>query len=154
MGTTITKPRFEIGDEVLDVIGYIGENAGRIGRVAQVLGHKDRIAYEVDFGRWGTYVYYEDELGYYRSEEPEIIREEPDFTGLHNSNVHSPTHYNESGIECIDAIRASLGPNDFQAYCKGNVMKYLWRYKYKNGLEDLEKAQVYLGWMIDSMGDE
>lgn len=64
------------------------------------------------------------------------------------SNVNSPSHYNESGIECIEAIRASLG-DEFPAYCKGNVMKYLWRYKYKNGLEDLEKAQVYLGWMID-----
>lgn len=68
-----------------------------------------------------------------------------------SDNVNSPSHYNESGIECIEAIRASLGPKGFQAYCKGNCMKYLWRYEYKNGVEDLEKAQVYLGWMIDSM---
>lgn len=65
-------------------------------------------------------------------------------------NVNSPKHYNESGIECIDAIRATLGPSGFQAYCKGNVMKYLWRYEYKNGLEDLKKASVYLEWMIES----
>jgi len=67
--------------------------------------------------------------------------------------VNHPSHYNESGIECIEAIRASLG-KDFPAYCKGNVgnvMKYLWRYQYKNGLEDLKKAQVYLGWMIEYM---
>lgn len=69
-------------------------------------------------------------------------------------SVNHPSHYNESGIECIEAIRASLGPDGFQAYCKGNCMKYLWRYEYKNGLEDLKKAQVYLGWMIDSVEEE
>lgn len=70
------------------------------------------------------------------------------------SAVTKPAHYNQSGIEAIRAIEASLGPKGFQAYCKGNVMKYLWRYEYKNGLEDLEKAQVYLGWMIESMRKE
>ena len=65
------------------------------------------------------------------------------------SNVEHPSHYNQDGIECIEAIKASLG-KDFPAYCKGNVMKYLWRYKYKNGLEDLKKAQVYLNWMVES----
>lgn len=67
--------------------------------------------------------------------------------------VNKPLHYNVSGIECIDAIRATLGPTGFQAYCKGNVMKYLWRYEYKNGIEDLKKAEVYLGWMIKSIED-
>lgn len=65
-------------------------------------------------------------------------------------NVNHPSHYNESGIECVEAIRATLGEG-FQDYCKGNVMKYLWRYKYKNGLEDLQKARVYLNWMIESI---
>ena len=66
--------------------------------------------------------------------------------------VSKPSHYNQYGIEAIDAIRASLGPVGFQAYCKGNVIKYLWRYEYKNGLEDLKKAQVYLNWMVESKG--
>lgn len=69
----------------------------------------------------------------------------------HGDPVEKPSHYNQDGIECIDAIRASLGPEGFEAYCKGNCMKYLWRYKYKNGLEDLKKAQVYLGWMIETV---
>ena len=63
-------------------------------------------------------------------------------------NVHKPSHYNQVGIECIEAIKASL-EDEFPAYCKGNVMKYLWRYKYKNGLEDLYKARVYLNWLIE-----
>jgi len=68
--------------------------------------------------------------------------------------VVKPEHYNQDkGIECIEAIRASLG-KEFPAYCKGNVMKYLWRYQYKNGLEDLKKAQVYLDWMIEYMENQ
>lgn len=69
--------------------------------------------------------------------------------GREMDNVNSPSHYNESGIECIEAIRASLG-DEFGGYCKGNVMKYLWRYKYKNGVEDLKKARVYLDWLIEA----
>tara|TARA_R100000081_G_scaffold85407_1_gene54396 strand:- start:207 stop:713 length:507 start_codon:yes stop_codon:yes gene_type:complete len=65
-------------------------------------------------------------------------------------NVNSPSHYNQAGIECIDAIKASLG-DGYQDYCKGNVMKYLWRYKYKNGIEDLKKAQWYLNSMVESV---
>ena len=68
-------------------------------------------------------------------------------------NVNSPSHYNQAGIECIDAIKASLG-DGYQDYCKGNVMKYLWRYKYKNGIEDLKKAQWYLNSMADSLQEE
>ena len=70
--------------------------------------------------------------------------------GMVKDNVNSPSHYNQHGVECIEAIRASLG-DEFESYCKGNVIKYLWRYQYKNGLEDLKKAQVYLNWMIKSV---
>lgn len=62
--------------------------------------------------------------------------------------VDHPEHYNKSGIECIIAISATLG-EEFPAYCKGNIIKYLWRYQHKNGLEDLKKAQWYLNKMID-----
>lgn len=63
-------------------------------------------------------------------------------------NVNHPDHYTSGEIECIDAIRASLGNKEFASYCKGNVMKYLWRYRLKNGVEDLKKAAVYLNRMI------
>lgn len=65
-------------------------------------------------------------------------------------NVNHPQHYTAGGIECIDAIRASLGLEEFADYCKGNVMKYVWRYRHKAGIEDLKKARVYLDWMIDA----
>lgn len=65
-----------------------------------------------------------------------------------NDPVNRPTHYNQSGIECIDAIEAALG-DGFINYLQGNVMKYLWRWQYKNGLEDLRKAQWYLNKLIE-----
>ena len=65
-------------------------------------------------------------------------------------NVNHPSHYTQGGIECIEAIKASLGMDGFCDYCKGNVQKYLWRWRDKGGVEDLEKAQVYLGWLIES----
>lgn len=67
-----------------------------------------------------------------------------------NDAVNHPNHYTKGGIECIEAIRASMSPADFCGYCKGNVLKYLWRWEDKGGLEDLKKARVYLGWMIET----
>ena len=66
-----------------------------------------------------------------------------------SDKVNHPDHYTQGGIECIDAIRAALGP-EFQDYCIGNVLKYVWRCKHKNGIEDLRKAMVYLNWAIDA----
>lgn len=68
-----------------------------------------------------------------------------------SNNVEHPSHYNKGGIECIDAIKASMDPADFLGFCKGNVIKYLWRYQYKGGLSDLKKAQTYLNWMLETI---
>ena len=68
-----------------------------------------------------------------------------------SDNVNNPGHYTQGDVECIDAIRASMSKEGFAAYCKGNTIKYIWRYKQKGGLEDLEKARVYLGWLIDTV---
>ena len=62
--------------------------------------------------------------------------------------VNHPPHYNKAGIECIDAIRAATGEG-FEHYLQGNILKYLWRYRYKNGSEDLKKAQWYLDKLIE-----
>ena len=66
--------------------------------------------------------------------------------------VNHPIHYNKSGIETIDAIKAMTNEG-FEYYLQGNIMKYLWRYKYKNGVEDLEKAQWYLNKLISTIKD-
>lgn len=57
--------------------------------------------------------------------------------------VNSPAHYTSGGIECIDCIKAALGEN-FIGFLIGNVFKYCYRYRNKNGLEDLKKAAWYL----------
>ena len=64
-------------------------------------------------------------------------------------NVNNPPHYNKAGIECIDAIAAATG-DGFQYYLQGNIIKYLWRYRYKNGNEDLRKARFYLNRLIET----
>jgi hypothetical protein len=64
-----------------------------------------------------------------------------------NSEVDHPIHYNQSGIECIDAISAATG-DGMEYYLQGNIIKYLWRYRYKNGVQDLKKAEWYLKKLI------
>jgi hypothetical protein len=63
-------------------------------------------------------------------------------------NVEKPAHYNQSGIECIQAIEASMTIDQFCGYLKGNIQKYIWRYEDKNKIEDLKKAQWYLNKLI------
>ena len=69
--------------------------------------------------------------------------------------VNSPPHYNQTGIECIQAISAATDKG-FKYYLQGNVMKYLWRFDYKDKpLEDLQKAKWYLDRLIEEvMADE
>lgn len=65
--------------------------------------------------------------------------------------VSSPDHY-QGEIECIDAIEAALTPEEFRGYCKGNVLKYVWRERRKGGSESLSKAQWYLARLLGIMG--
>jgi hypothetical protein len=69
---------------------------------------------------------------------------------LTTDNVNHPPHYNQGGIECIEAIKAATG-SGFVKYCTGNVIKYLWRYDNKGGVEDLKKAAWYLDRAIKEM---
>jgi len=65
--------------------------------------------------------------------------------------VNNPSHYNQSGIECISAIQAALGSN-FKYYLQGNIIKYLWRFDYKGKpCEDLKKAQWYLNTLLEDV---
>ena len=67
-------------------------------------------------------------------------------------DVNSPEHYklNHDGIECIDAIHATMSPTAFCEYLRGTVLKYIWRCNYKEDkLKDLCKAQWYLEKLIE-----
>ena len=59
--------------------------------------------------------------------------------------VNHPQHYTQGGIECIDALKAAtVGKRGIEAVCVSNVIKYLWRYEEKNGIEDVRKAKFYI----------
>jgi hypothetical protein len=57
--------------------------------------------------------------------------------------VNSPPHYNTGGIECIEAIEAMLSAEEFRGYLRATAFAYRWRYRHKNGIEDLLKARWY-----------
>lgn len=68
--------------------------------------------------------------------------------------VNHPSHYTQGGIECIDAIKAAtVGKTGIEAVCVANVVKYLWRYEEKNGLEDVKKARWYLERLINELSE-
>lgn len=78
----------------------------------------------------------------------EVIEKE---SNMKNDNVNSPNHYRQGGIECIEAIKASMSRHGFRDYLKGNVMKYIWRYEHKGkAVEDIEKAI----WCLNRLKDE
>ena len=67
--------------------------------------------------------------------------------------VNHPNHYNIGGIECIEALKsATNGLTGIEAFCTANAIKYLWRWKYKNGAEDLEKAIWYINYLLAELG--
>uniref|UniRef100_A0AB39AIW0 Nucelotide kinase n=1 Tax=Klebsiella phage KpTRp1 TaxID=3236632 RepID=A0AB39AIW0_9CAUD len=66
--------------------------------------------------------------------------------------VNHPSHYTQGSIECIDAIKAAtVGKTGIEAVCVANVVKYLWRYEEKNGLEDVKKARWYLERLVNEL---
>lgn len=66
-------------------------------------------------------------------------------------NVNRPKHYCKGGLECIQVIKAQLTPEQYKGYLYGNVLKYMWRWPDKNGLEDLRKAAKYLEWLQEEV---
>ena len=69
-------------------------------------------------------------------------------------NVNHPSHYTQGAIECIDAIKeATKGLLGIEAVCTANIIKYVWRWKFKNGVEDLRKARWYLDRLIDEVSN-
>ena len=47
-----------------------------------------------------------------------------------NDPVNHPSHYLSGGLECLDVIESMLTAEEFKGYCKGNAIKYIWRFKY------------------------
>ena len=67
-----------------------------------------------------------------------------------SSKVHHPNHYNQNGMEVCDVIKAFTSElSGVEAFYAGNVIKYVLRWNHKNGIEDLEKAKVYIDKIIE-----
>lgn len=83
------------------------------------------------------------------------VKAEPDLTPLFfgaKDNVNHPSHYTQGKVECIDALEsATIGKSGIEAVCVANVIKYLWRYEEKNGLEDVKKAKFYLNRLLATL---
>ena len=65
-----------------------------------------------------------------------------------DDDVEHPVHYNNGNVECIEAIEAASSKKEFEGYLRGNVIKYIWRFRYKDGEKDLRKAKWYLEKLI------
>lgn len=66
-------------------------------------------------------------------------------------NVNNPSHYGQGKIEAIEYISDFLTKEEYQGYLRGNIAKYLHRFPYKNGIEDLKKARWYLERLIQEV---
>ena len=70
------------------------------------------------------------------------------------SEINHPNHYADRKIETITYIRDNMTKEQFQGYLEGNILKYISRYKKKNGLQDLLKANWYLNKLIQELTDD
>ena len=73
--------------------------------------------------------------------------------------VNRPEHYNNGGMECIDAIKGMLTHDEYIGYLRGNALKYMWRFRYKGKpIEDLRKARWYeermINYLLEHPGDK
>ena len=81
---------------------------------------------------------------YYDNRSPKEVPSAPD-----PDPVNKPQHYRVGGeIECIDYIYQQLGAEGIKTYLEGNILKYMHRWRFKNGVEDLRKAKWYLDKLI------
>jgi Protein of unknwon function (DUF3310) len=67
----------------------------------------------------------------------------------------NPSHYKQGEVECIDALEAAtINLKGIDAVCTANAIKYLWRWKEKGGVEDLEKSIWYINKIIRKARDK
>lgn len=70
--------------------------------------------------------------------------------------VNHPPHYTAGAVECIDAIKSALTTEEFRGYCKGNIIKYVWRERLKHtdlSVKDLQKSAWYLAKLVEALTD-
>lgn len=93
-----------------------------------------------------------------KCQKPIVMPEEWEFVGKEKwhkecaeekfEKAINPSHYKDKAIETIDIIKSELTTDGFEGFLAGNVLKYVSRYRNKNGIEDLKKAKWYLERLI------
>lgn len=63
--------------------------------------------------------------------------------------VDHPEHYNQTKYECIEEMIHLFGIEAVKGFCRCNIYKYKYRANFKNGEEDLKKADKYMDILID-----
>jgi len=125
--------KFEVGDRVT----YTGSNP---------FWNKLGVGVVVDDGiRFENYKSYIGNSDCHDTPPWEYMKKVEDYTPKDiQDNVNSPSHYGQGKIEAIEYIEDFLTEEEYIGYLRGNIGKYLHRFRYKNGLEDLKKANWYL----------
>lgn len=91
---------------------------------------------------------YEDMLNIFREYLDMLKAPVCDTTAAENVDmVNQPIHYNAGQYEVLDVIKDWLTEEEFRGYIKGNMIKYIARERYKNGDEDMQKAEFYIHYL-------
>ena len=145
--------KFKVGDKVVclksDVLNELFIN--KIGVVVRVYAEYDHEpSYLVNFREFSQICCEVlDEMVLFEAcPDPMPVVEPDDFLEQPTDNVNNPSHYGNGQIECIDYLEDFMTTEEFIGYLRGNIGKYLHRWRYKNGLEDLNKAEWYLKKLI------
>lgn len=126
--------KFKVGDMV-KVINDEGVEYIKEGEVYEVAGLNDMV---------GDCIYLQDNLdkGYYAARRFELVKEKSKL-------IDNQDHYKKAGVEPIDLMKQNFTKEEYSGFLQGNIIKYLLRFKRKNGVEDLKKALTYLTWLIE-----
>lgn len=68
---------------------------------------------------------------------------------MEHDNVNHPAHYNVGKYESIDVMVATQGVEAVKDFCICNAFKYIYRHRFKNGVEDIKKAMWYLNKFVE-----
>ena len=138
--------KYKVGD-ILEVIGNVSGHGFGDGEVVEIVDIVDFGGGDVAYSAKGEddqWLILEQDLSDLTFDPPS---KQPDM-------VNSPAHYGSGRIECIEYIEDFLTTEEFIGYLRGNIAKYLHRFRYKNGIEDLKKAEWYLGRLTEVMEDQ
>ena len=72
---------------------------------------------------------------------------------MEHNDVRQQHHYTAQAVQPIEYMEITMTPEQYEGYLLGNVIKYISRYRHKNGLEDLLKGKVYIAWLVDHVSD-